>query len=136
MVDLEKCRGGRKLKRGNTGVPMYMSLACSLTLYRCCAARVLLKFRGSVGCNCPSLCAGRHAHAHTEGDLEARLPLYHGCHNVKSLRCDKRHTQQQTAYQKQKRENKKLSYTSLPETVPGSYCCRSLQRHTRTHARS
>ena len=49
-VDL-KSRGCRKLKRGVTGVPMYMSLACFAGVVprrpwwrRCCTARMLLKF--------------------------------------------------------------------------------------------
>ena len=35
VVDL-KSRGCRKLKRGNTGVPMYMSLARFTGVVRCC----------------------------------------------------------------------------------------------------
>ena len=64
VVDL-KPRGVRRLKRGNTGVPMYKSVASFtgvvpllLLLYRCCTALMVLDFRASVSCNCPSLCSG------------------------------------------------------------------------------
>ena len=52
---------------------------------RCCTARMLLKFRGSVGWTCPSLCPGWHAHimcplAHTEA------PFLDSCHKTKTLK--------------------------------------------------
>ena len=64
MVDL-KSRGCRKLKRGNTDVPVCMSLrevhccctaaaAAAAAVYRCCTVRVLLEFRGSVVWNRPA----------------------------------------------------------------------------------
>ena len=55
VVDLKISRGCRQLKRENTEVPAHMSLArfarvvtlllLLLLLYRCCTARVLLKFK-------------------------------------------------------------------------------------------
>ena len=86
-------RGCRKLKRGNTGVSMYMSLArfpavvLLLLLYRCCTARMRLKFRGSVGWNRDSSCSGWHAHirthAHTEAPFVAVTKIrYRYCYTI------------------------------------------------------
>ena len=58
------------MKRGNTGVPTYMSVArftggvvtLLLLLCRCCTARVLLNFRGGVSWSCLSMCSGWHTH--------------------------------------------------------------------------
>ena len=65
------------MKGGNIGVPTHMSLErfagvvpllLLLLLFRCCTAavlRMLVKLRGIVGWNRPSLCSGWHAHIRT-----------------------------------------------------------------------
>ena len=144
-----KIRGCRTLKRRNTGVSLYMSVArftCvspllqQLLLCRCCTARMLVKFRGScVGWNLfrvDMCCPGWRAHiirplAHTKAPfvdeyLEVRLLLFRGCHSVTSLRCDeKAHSSRQ--HSKNGKEQYKLNGTSVLETVPGSYCCTILE---------
>ena len=101
-----------------------------LLLHRCCTARMLLKFRGSAGWTCPSLCftMARPHNARTRTNrstvrlvsqnegLERRLQLllYRGCHNVKNLRCDRIwHT---AAPDKMKKERKSLLRPGTMET--------------------
>ena len=57
-----KCWGCRKLKKGTQAFVCTEVLRGSPVVYRCCTARMLLKFRGIFGWNCPSLCSGWHAH--------------------------------------------------------------------------
>ena len=107
------------MKRGNTDVPMYMSVArftyaapLLLLSRRCCTARMCLEFRGSVDWNLlfpVDMCSRWHAHilrtrAHTEAPfvavakqvLKIRLLLFRGCHSVKIVWCHA-DTRQQTA---------------------------------------
>ena len=124
------------MKMGNTGVPsyiqmydMYMNL-CEVRclMYRslllgclCAALRVLLKFKTSVGCNCPDcdqdstqMRTDTHSHkirTHTKTPFVAAtkdiclkmwLLLHHGCHRVQSTEDGLINTQQQTAQDKKK----------------------------------
>ena len=64
---------------------VYMSVAVPLLLlwYRCSAARILLKFRGSVGWNRAPLCSGWYAHIRTHAHTEAP---FRSCHRTKTLK--------------------------------------------------
>ena len=136
-----KSRGCRKLKRGNKGVPVYMSVArfagvvSLLLLYRADAFEIQSKCGWEL-----SLCSGWHAHVvrthrstvrsfHKLITLKyIRLLLCRGFHSVKSLRCDTgTHTAAADCMEKMKKSNKRLNGVSVLETVPGSYCCRILQ---------
>ena len=88
MVDLES-RGSQVEKEKHTGAPAYRSVArfngvvpLLLLLRRCCTARALVKFRGSVGWKFPSLlCSGWYTHiirTHTEAHVRS-------CHKTKAL---------------------------------------------------
>ena len=149
VVDL-KSGGCRKLKRGNTGVPVYMSVArfagvvpLLLLLYLCCPARMLLKFRASAGRNCLSRCSGWQAHIiHTR--THAHRSTVRSCHEAKTLKYGHCYTVAATtskaygvtAAAGKRKKQRKLNGTSVLETVPGSYCCRILKYHTHTHAHS
>ena len=112
-------------------------------LCRCCTARMFLKFRGSVGWNCP-LCSGWHSHIirahrstirnlHTTNTISyLSLLLHRGFHNVKRSRCDISTQQQHTAYQVPGSKNKKSQVNAECQVcscdcVRGSYCCRILR---------
>ena len=126
MVDLINPGGVPSCKRGTQvflrTYDMCMSLSmrgsllvAPLRLGCLCTARVLLKIRGSVGCNRPdSVQDGaqtrRHTHAQKHRSrlpkrecLEMRLLLHHGCHNVKSFEDGVTHTQQQQKAQQKQR---------------------------------
>ena len=119
----------RKLKRGNTQqcqaflrIGSYRRFArvvpppLLLLLYRCCTARVLLKFRRSVGWNrlaCVQDGTRTYAHTHThtqkkrsqlsqQENFEVRLLLYHGCYNIGKLRYYTGTPQQTTQQRKEK----------------------------------
>ena len=86
-VDDLTSRGCRKLKTGDTDRRSYVYGRCEFTcvappllllLCRCCTARMLLKFRGTVGWNLflVDMCSGWpahiiRAHTHTEAPLVA-----------------------------------------------------------------
>ena len=142
-----KSRGCRKLKRRNTaGVPMYMSVArftgvvpLLLLLCRCCTARMLLKFRGSVGWNCPLSCSGWHARIRTHARTETRFAAVAKIPRSTAAHCCTMAPTTSKAYgviqvhssSRQHSKNEKTAInaencTSPRHRVPGSYCRRVL----------
>ena len=123
---------------------------CSmLLLHRCCTAR--MKFRGSVDCNCSSLCSGWHTHsfrmAHPRNTItrshrntvrscpETKTLKYGYYHNVKSLRCYTAHSRAAGSRTKLK-ESKKARLAPLFLRLSVFMIHTAVGSYSDTHART
>ena len=141
-----KSRGCRKLKRGNTDVPMYICLyevrwcciaaAAAVLLYRCCKyCAGVFEIQRKCGLESSSaLCSGWYGHIRTLAYTrkhrsylsQKKALLYHGCHTVKSLRCVTGITHNSKQMWRKIQRTAEIAPLVEADCVPGSYCCRIL----------